>query len=251
MTLYRIKSLFPKKLRTSLYFLLPLVNKFNGRKQKKLLGNFITTGDLVFDVGANQGDMTALFLELGAKLVISIDPQPVCVSALEKRYGRDKRVAIVARGVSEQPGMLDFHLDDNSTGLASFSDKAKEDSRFAGHSWTKTIQVPVTTLDALIGQYGLPQFCKIDVEGFEPHVVKGLSRAINYISFEFSDHFFANIAEVTSHLDTLGKARYNFSMSAYYELELAEWVNSQGLLSALEKLRGKDCYGDIYVNFQK
>jgi len=34
-------------------------------------------------------------------------------------------------------------------------------------------------------EYGLPHFCKIDVEGFEEQALAGLSRPLPVLSFEF------------------------------------------------------------------
>jgi Methyltransferase FkbM domain len=48
-----------------------------------------------------------------------------------------------------------------------------------------TITVPVTTLDKAIEQYGVPAFCKIDVEGFEAEVLKGLSHPISTLILEY------------------------------------------------------------------
>ncbi|HRF81237.1 MAG TPA: FkbM family methyltransferase, partial [Flavobacteriales bacterium] len=42
-----------------------------------------------------------------------------------------------------------------------------------GQVWDRAIEVPVTTLDRLIDQYGRPAFVKIDVEGFEDEVLVG------------------------------------------------------------------------------
>ena len=47
----------------------------------------IQEGDLVFDIGANVGDMTALYLELGAR-VVSVEPQEECLKSLDLRFGR-------------------------------------------------------------------------------------------------------------------------------------------------------------------
>ena len=46
--------------------------------------------------------------------------------------------------------------------------------------------MPVTTLDRLIAQHGVPSFIKIDVEGFEDQVLAGLTHPVPALSFEFT-----------------------------------------------------------------
>ncbi|MEZ4584405.1 MAG: FkbM family methyltransferase [Caldilineaceae bacterium] len=48
---------------------------------------------------------------------------------------------------------------------------------FAGVTWDTAIPVTVTTLDRLIAQYGVPAFCKIDVEGYELALVRAVTAA--------------------------------------------------------------------------
>ena len=47
------------------------------------------------------------------------------------------------------------------------------------------VQISVTTLDALIDEFGAPAFCKIDVEGMEAEILQGLSSALPLIAFEY------------------------------------------------------------------
>ena len=51
---------------------------------------------------------------------------------------------------------------------------------------SKTVRVPVTTLDALIDRYGSPSFIKLDVEGFEVEALAGLTQPVPALSFEFT-----------------------------------------------------------------
>ena len=55
---------------------------------------------------------------------------------------------------------------------------------FARVRWDAAETVEVTTLDALIAAHGVPRFVKIDVEGFEAEVLRGLSRPVPWIAFE-------------------------------------------------------------------
>jgi hypothetical protein len=50
--------------------------------------------------------------------------------------------------------------------------------------FSKEVSISLTTLDQLIDQYGTPAFIKIDVEGYELSVLKGLSQKVPYLSFE-------------------------------------------------------------------
>jgi hypothetical protein len=61
-----------------------------------------------------------------------------------------------------------------------------KDTRFKGEEWNETEQVVIDTLDNLIAKYGLPKFIKIDVEGFELDVLKGLTNPVPIISFEYA-----------------------------------------------------------------
>ena len=64
-----------------------------------------------------------------------------------------------------------------STASADFIGAADGAGGWEGQVWDQAIEVPCTTLDALIAEYGAPAFAKIDVEGFEDTVLAGLSPA--------------------------------------------------------------------------
>src|SRR3989304_3436761 len=70
---------------------------------KEFYGRFLHPGDLCFDVGANEGNRTAIFLALGAR-VVCIEPQPLCLKKLRKRLGRMPDVTIVAKALGEKEG---------------------------------------------------------------------------------------------------------------------------------------------------
>jgi hypothetical protein len=81
----------------------------------RLYGEFVRSGDLVFDVGAHVGDRTACFRRLGAR-VVAVEPQPLLVRTLKILYGRDRAVAIEPVAVGRDAGTLAFRLNpDNPT----------------------------------------------------------------------------------------------------------------------------------------
>ncbi|MCL4857173.1 MAG: FkbM family methyltransferase, partial [Flavobacteriales bacterium] len=160
-----------------------IVTALQKPKQKKLYSQFVKPGSLCFDVGANVGNRTALFLELGANVVM-VEPQKECYQALEKRF---PNLPLVKKGLGEKESTEKLYVSDVSL-ISSFSkshvDMMQED-RFKGANWDKTIDIEMTTLDNLIKQYGVPDFCKIDVEGYEYDVLKGLSQPVKAMSLEY------------------------------------------------------------------
>jgi FkbM family methyltransferase len=205
---------------------------------------FIKKGDLVFDVGANIGQSLENFLPLGAR-VISVEPQPNCVRVLEERFGNNRNVTIIKRGLSDKADVLTLSICEDS-GLSSFATKWKE-GRFFNFKWEDDVEVPVTTLDSLIRRFGIPKFCKIDVEGFELRVLKGLSSKIPFISFEFTREGLDAARLCVDYILSLGTAKFNFSLYAQHTFYSLKWLDSKGLFNALESIPDEDLCGDIYV----
>ena len=67
-----------------------------------------------------------------------------------------------------------------------FIDAARDASGWETQRWTKSVDVAVTTIDALIAKHGRPAFIKLDVEGYEAEALQGLSQAVRALSFEFT-----------------------------------------------------------------
>jgi FkbM family methyltransferase len=219
------------------------------KKRSAFYKAFINTNDLCFDVGANVGNRVEIFLALGAK-VIAVEPQSSCISILNKKFG--EKITIVNKGLGEKIGILEMFIADNST-ISSFSkewiDVAKKD-RFKEYSWNKKETIEITTLDNLINEYGVPHFIKIDVEGFEFEVLKGLSQPIKYISIEYN---LPENLEIT--LQCLAKIKAlktkiecNYSIKETMEFALEKWlpINEMEDLIKTEKFITTG-FGDIYI----
>jgi FkbM family methyltransferase len=150
---------------------------------------FVAKGDLVFDIGSHVGDRVAAFRRLGAR-VVAVEPQPALARTLRLLYGRDKAVILEESAVGGRTGTIALKLNlDNptvSTASEAFIAAAQDAPGWEGQHWTRTVEVPVTTLDALIARHGMPHFLKIDVEGYEAEVLAGLSAPVAALSFEFT-----------------------------------------------------------------
>ena len=96
-----------------------------------------------------------------------------------------------------------------------------------GQVWDKAIEVPCTTLDALIAQHGRPAFAKIDVEGFEAAVLAGLSQPLPALSFEFTTIQRDVALACLDRLASLGPYGFDVALGESQALTFNRWI-SQG-----------------------
>src|SRR6266516_6611151 len=73
-------------------------NRSQRAAMDRLYGQFVQSGDLVFDVGAHVGDRVGAFRRLGAT-VVAVEPQPALAFTLSAIYGRDRSVSIERQAV--------------------------------------------------------------------------------------------------------------------------------------------------------
>jgi len=218
-----------------------------------LYQKWVKPGGLVFDIGANVGNRIDLFLELGAK-VVAVEPQQECVKILQTKF-RDK-INIENIGLSHSEGLLKFHIADEST-ISSFSEEFISKTganRFKRNKWKETIEVPVSTFDKLIEKYGVPDFSKIDVEGFELEVLKGLNQKIPALSFEYCvPEMSEKLYECLQRLNAMDPtASYNYSIGETFVLASDKWYSfPEFLVLVKERSFHKSLFGDIYTQFNK
>jgi FkbM family methyltransferase len=216
----------------------------------RLYGGFVGPGDLVFDIGAHVGDRGASFRRLGAR-VVAVEPQPAMVKVLKLFYGRDADVAIEAVAVGRSTGTISLMINaDNptvSTASREFVIAARGAPGWEAQRWSRSIQVPVTTLDSLIDKYGAPAFIKIDVEGFEEEALQGLAHAVKALSFEFTTIQRDVALACIERCITLGYARFNAALGESQTFVNADWVSGKEIARWLAGLPHAANSGDVYA----
>jgi len=235
-----------------------IANVLSRRKLLRFYSQFVNEGDLCFDIGANIGNRIGVFLKLGA-IVVAVEPQNSCMRKLLKKYGNNNKVFLVHKALGSREGKGNLILSNSHT-VSSMSrewiDCIRDSDMFftstSAFQWHENVTVPITTLDKLIRKYGSPAVCKIDVEGFEYQVIKGLSKPVKVISFEFTPtpKLINWSIESIKHLSTIGNVQFNYSFTESMILALPEWVDDGKICNILLSIPHKTAFsGDIYARF--
>lgn len=216
---------------------------------RRLLSAFVAPGDLVFDVGANVGDMTREFLALGAR-VVAFEPQEQCRIILAKRF---PQVVIDPRALSDRDGTTTLHVPTVST-LGSIApdwiQAVKDSGRFSEFAWRGAQEVATGTLQSAIDDYGEPIFCKIDVEGSEEAVINGLDTPVRALSLEFVPEHRTGYIRAVERLAELGGYEWNYVKfqrdgGDSGRFEFARWMTSVEFAAYLQGYDG-EAAGNMY-----
>ena len=188
----------------------------------------------------------ACFSSLGAR-VLAVEPDELNQTILKDMFLRyrlsKKPVVIVGKAISDQNGLETMWVDECGSAKNSFNKKWVEslrtnEDRFGKRlNFASKIEVETTTLDDLIRAHGVPFFVKIDVEGHEINVLRGMNRAVPYLSFEVNlPDFRPEGLECLEFLDRLEPAgRFNYVVDCKEGLVLREWLSSQEFACVLRE----------------
>ena len=172
------------------------------RGEIEFYSELLKPNSLCFDVGANLGQKTEAFLACGAR-VVTIEPNPHCGPTLQFHFAGNPRCELLFTAVGSSEGAIELftHLADSTASVRSDWDMKV----FGSKREINALSVPMTTLDMLINRYGQPDFIKIDVEGFETEVLKGLSTPVPLLSFEYFADEIARTRECLAMLERISK----------------------------------------------
>jgi FkbM family methyltransferase len=218
------------------------------KKFSQFYSQFVPPGALVFDVGANLGNRSKLFLDLGAE-VVAFEPQKYCADFLEETLGRNRRFHLVREALGSQIGTRTMFIADGHV-LSSLSQEwigaVSGSGRFSAQQWKRKEDVSVTSLEEAIKQFGLPQFIKIDVEGFELEVVQGLRRIVKALSLEVVPEYLEGTYRSIEWIETFGSYEFQFSIGESMEFVFDRWIPSSGIRDWLAAMP-LDLFGDLYA----
>jgi len=142
--------------------------------------------EIIYDVGVNDGCDTAYYLHKGFR-VVGIEASPVAAQRLRERFAAeiaDGSFILLNIGIAAEAGEFPFWICDDHPEWSSFDPDIASRQSCKHHS----VNVITATFSDVVAEYGVPYFCKIDIEGNDALCVEGLTplTAPPYISIELN-----------------------------------------------------------------
>ncbi|MDX1908516.1 MAG: FkbM family methyltransferase [Bacteroidia bacterium] len=227
---------------------------FNRRRLQRFYQAFVSPGALCFDIGAHLGNRTDAWLALGAR-VVALEPQPACITFLKKKWANHPQFTLLPVAAGAQSGTAALQVSERTPTVSTLSpDKSWQqqlaDKSRVAVSWDYEIPVEVVTLDQLIKNYGIPDFCKIDVEDFEVEVLKGLSQPVPALSFEYFAYTPHRTFACMDELARIGTYVYNWSYGESQRWASEQWVSDETLRAIFRTFGPDHRHGDVYARLQ-
>lgn len=231
-----------------------LTTKESYYKQMDILyANFDLKDKMVYDIGAAD-DGVESFIRSGASKVIGIEPSERLYKRLLKKYKHNNNVQLLNIAIGSENTKKEMIVC-NSRYFSTFSEDQvniiKNHEGCKNLEFYKKEEVKMCKLDTIIEKYGLPYFCKIDVEGYEFEVFSGLSKKIPLISFEYNTSLIEKTERCILLLEKLGEYEFNFADSTSEDMRCDRWINSEKIIKELRNLDNiKMTYGDVYARLK-
>ncbi len=209
------------------------------------LSGIIPAGALCFDIGANVGDKTEAMLRAGAA-VVAFEPLPECAAELRARFPVQAQVRVIQAAMGSRQGLAIMHR-------ARWTTMASLVPGWAGaDDANQVLPVPVVTFDAAREALGMPYFCKIDVEGWEVELFKGMTEMPRVLCFEYhrAPENLAKTIACIERLGTIAPIELNIAPAERFQWHLASWKSPAEFAAWLRSdlpAAVEFGYGDIFA----
>lgn len=185
----------------------------------------------ILDIGANRGLFTDKCIENFNNLkVVMVEANPQLYEYLKSKYINNNNITILNNLVSSEDETLkDFYLSNADT-ISTASIDWINNSRFSKtHEWYQPIKIKSITLDKLIEIHKDFNLIKIDVEGYELEVIKGLTKKHCEICFEWAEEEKYKINKTCEYLQNIGYKEFGYILGDEYLKKpdyFTSWENS-------------------------
>ena len=196
--------------------ILLLLSFFDFFYQKRIIKflskNDLTKIDILFDVGAHKGESINLFLSnMSVRKIISFEPSPINFLQLEnirehylKKFNKTE-ILIENIGLGSENKEINFKQFEESS--SSTMKEINEESSYFKKKFNllnfftkekkiyKNLKVKIKTLEDYMNLNNIDKisFLKIDTEGYEYEILKGLKKKIQLVDMIMFEHHYDNM----------------------------------------------------------
>src|ERR1700730_18487174 len=169
--------------------------------------------NLIYDVGAHEGEDTEFYLEKGFS-VVAIEANPGLCQKLATKFARQissGKLKLVSTAIAEYDGTIDFYINEKlSVWGTTYPAWAERNERLGAPS--SIVKVPARRFQDVLAENGIPYYLKIDIEGADLLCLKALcdfSEKPRFISIESEKVVWNRLVHEFSLLESLGYRQFN------------------------------------------
>ena len=192
--------------------------------RKRLPGNMI-----LVDVGGNIGTFLCQFLDKCDKVIV-FEPMLPLAHVIKRsiEFNRDKKITLIEKAVGDKEGKV-LMQDNNNSRVT--------DIKYPG----SIVETEIVTLDEELAYLPKIDFIKIDVEGYEMHVLNGARKLIKQfrpvllieVHPMYLEHYNEPVSDIITFLE-----EHNYNIRYYSFMEEIRMTRANRLLSRWKGNKG-------------
>lgn len=168
---------------------------------------------LIYDVGAHKGEDTEFYLRKGFR-VIAIEANPEFCAVVSNRlqeFVKSGALTVLNTAISGHSGEIEFYVDQDIPVWGTTNRDWVERNRGVGFGKVDTFTVKSARLSDIMNEYGVPRYCKIDIEGNDLEALSSLENVIEpprFVSIESDKTSWSKVLKEFEAFEKLGYSQY-------------------------------------------
>ena len=206
---------------------------------------------LAYDIGAFDGDTVYMLKALGYQKVVAFEPHPDAYGRMKSVWDKDTSVVCLQYAVSSESGKkVKMIVNREHPYLNSLESEWIETPRHKSVSNDMTeCTVDTISLDDYIEKSGaIPSHIKIDAEGHELEILKGLHYKPRTISCEWVSEFLEKNLKTIEIFHNLGFTQFKICFREETPNESQEFLNYEQCIQKFKDLNEEDKNLTIWGN---
>lgn len=172
---------------------------------------------VIFDVGAHQGEISALFRDIFPSAVIhAFEPFPESFATVQRRFAADSRTHVHRHGLSERDSVRKFHSNQSSAtnSLLPTDGESSKSWRVGQLETCQVIEAEFKTLDSVMEERNVERIdiLKLDVQGAESLVMRGGENAFRHRRVGLI------YTEIITQPTYVGQLRFDEALAVFYNM---------------------------------